>query len=76
MAKLKSEVLDQIRSDAQLFADVSKVMGIKPVSLPAMLTRNPDSLTEYSIVKVLSDYLKVSPEDLIEEDSEKEAKVA
>lgn len=70
MAKFKQEILDKIKADADLFAAVSKEMGIKPTSLATVLDRNGSTLNQYSVVKVVSDFLKMEPEELLEEESE------
>jgi hypothetical protein len=40
------------------------------VSLPVTIERNGNTLNQYSVVKLVSDHLQVSPEELLEEESE------
>ena len=68
MAKFKHEVLDLIRSDADLFATVSKVLGIKPVSLLKSIDRNGASLNQFHVVKAVAKYLGKKPDELLEEE--------
>lgn len=72
MAKFKQEILDTIKSDVDLFAAVATEMNVKPVSLSSMLDRNGHSLNKYGVVKVVADYLKKQPEELLEESEVKE----
>lgn len=69
MAKVfKAEVLDEIKSDPELFALVAKEMEVKPVSLVQIIYRNGNNINQYSIVKLVADYLGRIPEDLLEEE--------
>lgn len=72
MAKFKQEILDMVKSDPDLFAIVANEMGVKPVSLSSMIDRNGHSLNKYGVVKVVADYLKKNPEELLEESEVKE----
>jgi hypothetical protein len=73
MAKMKSEILEKIENDIDLFAIVAKALDLKPASLPSTLKRNGSNLNQYSIVKLVADYLGQNPEDLLEEDTVKES---
>jgi hypothetical protein len=73
MAKFKQEVLDQMKDDPDLFAIISKALNVKPVSMPVTIDRNGNNLNQYSIVKLVADYLGKRPEDLLEEDTVKES---
>lgn len=70
MAKFKQEILDKIKSDADLFAAVAKEMEIKPQSLASGIDRNGAAINQYSVVKVVADYLKCDPEELLENEQE------
>lgn len=70
MAKFKQEVLAKIKSDPDLFAVVATKMKVKPVSLASMIDRNGNALNQYGVVKVVADYLKKDPAELLEEESE------
>jgi hypothetical protein len=71
MSKIKQEVLDKIKTDPDLFAKVAKALNIKPASLPMAIERNGSNLNQYSIVKLVSDYLEKNPEEILEEDTVK-----
>lgn len=68
MAKFKKEVLDIMKSDIDLFAAISKELGIKPPSLPMAIERNSNRLNQYSIVTLVANHLGKHPDDLLEED--------
>lgn len=68
MAKFKTEVLEKIKSDPDLFAAVAKELNIKPTSLPQTLDRNGNSINQYSVVALVASHLGQDPEDLVEED--------
>lgn len=70
MARFKQEVLDIIRSDADLFASVAKAMDVKPYSLPGIILRNGNSLNQYSIVVLVANHLGRDPEEITESESE------
>lgn len=70
MAKFKKEILERIKADADLFAAVAKEMNLKPISLVSSIDRNGNALNQYGVVKVVSDFLKQSPEELMEEELE------
>lgn len=67
MTRFKQEVLDRIKDDADLFAEVAKALDIRPVSMPETLKRNGRSLNQYSIVTLVASRLGVAPEDVVEE---------
>lgn len=69
MAKLKQEVLSEIKSDSDLWSLVADKMGIKPISLGQMLQRNGATLNQYSVVKAIADYLGLNPQDIVEEET-------
>lgn len=70
MAKFKKEVLEIMRSDADLFAKLSKAMVVQPGSLRTVIDRNGNNLNQYSIVALVATHLNKNPEDLVEEVSE------
>lgn len=71
MAKVfKPEVLENMKSDADLFALVAKEMDVKPSSLIQIIYRNGNNINQYSIVRLVADYMKKDPEDLLEEEIE------
>lgn len=70
MAKFKQEVLDKIKNDPDLFAEVAKAMDVKPVSLPQIIQRNGNNINQYHIVKLVATHLGEDPDTLIEEDTE------
>lgn len=69
----KKDVLDRIKSDPDLYALVSKAVGVKPSSLAAALDRNGNSVNQYHVVKAVAEYMEVDPEDIIEPASKEAA---
>lgn len=69
-ARLKDSVIAKIQNDADLFAIVTKVLQIKPISMTLTLIRNKPRLTEFPVLKAISDYTGTKIEDLIEENAE------
>lgn len=67
MAKFKKEILDKIKTDPDLYTLVVKAMEIQPSSLGVILERNGKTLNQYSVVKVVADYLKKDPSEILEE---------
>lgn len=70
MAKFKQEVLRKMKSDLELFTRLGKALNLKPTSIGQTIERNGNTLNQYSIVKLVSDYLKVNPEELVEDVAE------
>jgi hypothetical protein len=70
MAKFKQEVLETIKSDPDLFAAVSKALGIKPTSLHQTLIRNGATLNQYGIVTLVASHLGKEPEDVVDQEDE------
>lgn len=68
MAKFKQEILDKIKSDTDLFYEVTKALKIKPSSMSVTLDRNGTSLNQYSIVILVASHLGMDPKDLVEEE--------
>jgi hypothetical protein len=67
LAKFKQEVLDIIKTDADLFAAVAKEMKLRPASLPMTILRNGKNLNQFSVVTLVASYLKKKPKDLLED---------
>lgn len=70
MTKLSNKTLEKIKSTPQLYADVATAMGVRPSSLEVLLRKNGKRLTEYQVLKVISDYTGKNPDELIEEYTE------
>lgn len=69
--RLKQQVIDQIKADADLFAVVSKTLDIMPSSLAHTLSRQSSSrLKDYDLYKAISDHTQIPIEDLLEEIAE------
>ena len=67
MLRFKQEVLDKMLSDATLFAMICEAKGIKPGNLGTVIRRNGNSINQYSIVKIVADYLGKEAGELVEE---------
>lgn len=75
MAKFNKIALDKMRSDPDLFAKLSKAMGVAPGSLRTVIDRNGNNLNQYSIVTLVASHLGVDAEELLEEEEDKTEKV-
>lgn len=71
MARLKKKIIEEIKNDPDLFALVAKTMKIRPASLNQTLERNGNTLNQYSVVKVIAEFLKKNPKDVMEESKER-----
>lgn len=63
--KLKPEIIEQIRTDADMYALVAKNGNIRPESLPRTLRNNSSTLTQKSVLMALAKYLNVDENDLL-----------
>lgn len=68
MAKFKQEVIELIKSDADLFALVAKTMGVRPTSVLETLKRNSNRLNQYSVVTTVAEYLGKEASEIVEEE--------
>lgn len=73
-ARLKEEYIKKIQADTKIFGLIADNLGVRPVSMPVVLNRN-NALTEFSTLKIISEYFKVKPEELIEESNTVETMV-
>jgi len=74
-SRLKIETVNQIQSNADLFAAVSKAMNVKPASLATILQRNSTRrLTETPILDIIAETTGKETKDLIEENAVEAAK--
>ena len=62
---LKKEVLDRIKSDADLWAGVTKTLNISPSTLQSFLFKNHARLTQASVLEFIKDYLGVQSTDIL-----------
>jgi len=67
--KLSTETLDILKSDPDLFHKVCKEMKVKPSSLVTIINRNSATLNRFSVVQIISDYLKVKAESLMQKEA-------
>lgn len=65
--QLTQNAIEHIRSDNELASAIATAMGIRFTSLAGILTRNTRRLTEYPVLKVLSDHTKIPVDELLEE---------
>jgi len=56
---IKQEYLNQIKSDVDLYAGVSKALNISPSSLPAFIYRNDARLTQAGVLQVIGRHLGI-----------------
>lgn len=74
MAKFKQEVLDQMKSDPELFIKVTNALGIKATSMHMTIERNGKMLNQYSMVTLVAEHLGKNPEEILEQEPEPEVK--
>jgi hypothetical protein len=70
--RLKPEYIKRITEDGLLYGKVAHAMGINGPSLAIPLRKNSTAFTQKKILKLLSDHLGVSENDLVEEVEESE----
>lgn len=68
MAKFKIEVLEIMKNDPELFIMLAKAMDIQPGSVKMAIERNGKRLNQFNIVKMVAEYLKKEPEELLDEE--------
>ena len=67
MAKqLTREAIQAIHRNADLYAQVCKVLEIKPVSLPKLIQRGSERLTIHDVVIAVSKATGLRPSQIIE----------
>lgn len=59
--------IEYIRSDNDLASAIASAMGIRFTSLAGILTRNTRRLTEYPVLKILSDHTNIPVDELLED---------
>jgi hypothetical protein len=67
MQRLTRETLDRIRGDNDLARLVADKLNVRFTTLPALLTKNGRRLTEYKVLKLISDCIRKPIDELIEE---------
>lgn len=73
--QLKAEILEKVNTDANLFALVTKALGVTPASTVSTINRGSRRLTEYAVLVAISNYTNISIPELTE-DVEEIEKVA
>lgn len=64
---LHQETLNKIKSDPVLFGSVAKELNIAPTSLMRLIYSRDKRLTQYGVLVVISDHLKIPTAFLLEE---------
>jgi hypothetical protein len=75
MAKLSKEILEEIRTNPDMYAIVAKTCGLLPASVTAAIKANGSAINRYDVVMALAEYLGKQPEDLFEKEPEPADKV-
>jgi hypothetical protein len=74
---LKIEILDKIKTDPVLFGAVASALGVSPFTMPRIVKRNDEKLTQIVVLSVIKKHLGISKDsDLLEEMQEPEPKTA
>lgn len=63
---LKDAIVDKIKTDPDLFAQVAKAVDVSVFTLPDLLRKASPKLTQKSCLVALSKHLKVKEHDLLE----------
>jgi hypothetical protein len=71
--RLKQQYIEAIKRDAVLYGKVAHAMGIGAPSLAFPLRKNSLKFTQKHILELLSDYLDVEENDLLEKINEPQA---
>ena len=64
---LRSEVLEEIKSNPSIYGQVAEALKITPMSLPRLLYDNSPKLTQANVLKILRLELKKQDSELLEE---------
>lgn len=70
--KLKDSIIEMIRHDSELYGLVAKSLGVKGSSFIQTLRLKTSKLTEIGALKILSNYLGIPQDELIEPIEESE----
>jgi hypothetical protein len=70
--RLKQTYIKRIKEDGILYGKVAHAMGINGPSLVIPLRKNSQAFMQKKILKLLSDYLGIPEDDLVEEIEESE----
>lgn len=68
---LKEEVKSKVKSNADLFRDVCKILKKSPYTLPDLLRKDDEQLTQKAVLVIISKELEIDESELIEEVNEK-----
>jgi hypothetical protein len=60
---LKSEIVDKIKSDANLNKKIADSLGISERSMPRLLYGNDPKLTQACVLRILKSHLKINKEN-------------
>ena len=64
--RLKAEIIEKIKSDPYLYAEVVVAIGTTPLNLPGLLYKGSFKLTTLGTLKAISSYLNRPVDDLVE----------
>jgi hypothetical protein len=60
---LKSEIVDKIKSDANLNKKIADSLGISERSMPRLLYGNDPKLTQACVLRILKSHLKINKDN-------------
>jgi len=69
--RLKKRIVTKIKTTPRLYGDVADALKIGVPSLINVLRSNHVKLTQKSVLKVLTDYLQIPEDELIDEIGER-----
>ena len=72
--KLKSDIIEKIRTDPDLFGKVAKAGDILPESLPRSLRNHASTLTQKKVLMAIANHLGVNEDELLQTEPETSSK--
>lgn len=64
--KLSIQAIKAIRSQNDLYSSVCQILGIMPVTLAGMLTRQTRRLTEHAVIETIKEHTGMPASQIIE----------
>jgi hypothetical protein len=64
---LKKDIIDKITADGALFGKIANALDVAPVSLPRILYKNDQKLTQATVLRIIKEHLEMDDSELLEE---------
>jgi hypothetical protein len=56
---LKKDIIEKITADGALFGKISVALDVAPVSLPRILYKNDQRLTQATVLRIIKEHLEI-----------------